>query len=439
MVSGIQGIPKIPELRKKILWTFFFLAVYRLGVAVPTPGVDRVALQEYFQSMSGTLFGMIDMFSGGALQQFSVFALGIMPYITASIIISLLTVVLPYFENLQKEGELGRRKITQITRYATIGLSTIHGSMLAVGLEKIQYNGHSLVIEPGMTFRLLTVLTLVAGTSFIMWLGEQITERGISNGISMIIFGGIVVTLPSTIGSTYQDVMTTGRIKPLMILLILGVVIATIAVIIYFERAQRRIPIQYPKRMVGRKMFAGQTTHLPLKLNSAGVIPPIFASSLLMFPSTIASLKLTDSTFWNIIKDSLVMTSWSYHAVYIPLIIFFTFFYTAITFKPDDVAENLKKHGGFIPGIRPGAKTSEFIERILTRVTAVGSVYLAVVCVLPSMMIVNLKVSFYFGGTSLLIVVGVALDVLQKLETELISRHYDAWVKGSRMRGRRTT
>jgi len=439
VVGGIQGIPKIPQLRVKLLWTMFYLAIYRMGVAVPTPGVDNAALEEYFSRMSGTLFGMINMFSGGALQRFSVFALGIMPYITASIIISLLTVVFPYFENLQKEGELGRRKITQITRYATVLLATIHGTMLAIGLEKISTNGVPLVLNPGMGFRLMTVITLVAGTAFIMWLGERITEKGISNGISIIIFSGIVVNLPSSVLSTFRDVFQTGRIKPLEFLLIVVIVAISIGVIILFERAQRRIPVQYPKRMVGRKMYAGQSSHLPLRLNSAGVIPPIFASSLLMFPSTIANLKFTEATFWDILKDALNMTSWSYHAIYIPLIIFFTFFYTAITFRPDDVAENLKKHGGFVPGIRPGAKTSEFIERVLARITVVGAIYLATVCVLPSLLIVKFNVSFFFGGTSLLIVVGVALDMLQKIETELIARHYDTFIKGARIRGRRST
>ena len=439
MVGGIQGIPKIPQLRAKLLWTMFYLAIYRMGVAVPTPGVDNAALEEYFSRMSGTLFGMINMFSGGALQRFSVFALGIMPYITASIIISLLTVVFPYFENLQKEGELGRRKITQITRYATVLLATIHGTMLAIGLEKISTNGVPLVLSPGLGFRLMTVITLVAGTAFIMWLGERITEKGISNGISIIIFSGIVVNLPGSVLSTFRDVFQTGRIKPLEFLLIVVIVAISIGVIILFERAQRRIPVQYPKRMVGRKMYAGQSSHLPLRLNSAGVIPPIFASSLLMFPSTIANLKFTEATFWDVLKDALNMTSWSYHAIYIPLIIFFTFFYTAITFRPDDVAENLKKHGGFVPGIRPGVKTSEFIERVLARITVVGAIYLATVCVLPSLMIVKFNVSFFFGGTSLLIVVGVALDMLQKIETELIARHYDTFIKGARIRGRRST
>ena len=434
MLTGLQNITKVPELKKRILITCGLLIVYRIGVYIPTPGIDNQALSAIFASQSGTLFGLIDMFSGGALSRFSIFTLGIMPYISASIILQLLTVVIPQLEKLSKEGELGRRKITQYTRYGTILLSVIQGMGIAVGLESVGAGGSSVVYQPGWGFRLLTVITLTSGTAFIMWLGEQITERGIGNGISLIIFAGIVARFPSGLVRTVT-LIRTGEMGLFIGLLILAVMIAVIGLIIYFERAHRRIPVQYARRIVGRRVYGGQSTHLPLKVNTAGVIPPIFASSILLFPATLASFIKHPVT--QTVSQALTPGSVAYEALYVAFIIFFCYFYTAVTFNPVDVADNMKKYGGFVPGIRPGKKTAEYIDRILTRITLGGALYVSAVCVLPSILIARFNVPFYFGGTGLLIVVGVAMDTIQQIESHLITRHYEGFLKKGQIKGRR--
>ncbi len=436
MLTGLQNITKVPELKKRILVTCAFLIVYRIGVYIPTPGIDNQALSAIFAAQSGTLFGLIDMFSGGALSRFSIFTLGIMPYISSSIILQLLTVVIPQLEKLSKEGELGRRKITQYTRYGTILLSIIQGMGIAVGLESVGgEGGSSVVFHPGWSFRLMTVLTLTSGTAFIMWLGEQITERGIGNGISLIIFAGIVARFPSGLVRTVT-LIRTGEMSLFIGLLILALMVAVVGFIIYFERAHRRIPVQYARRIVGRRVYGGQSTHLPLKVNTAGVIPPIFASSILLFPATLASFIKNPVT--KSISDALTPGSWAYEGLYIAFIIFFCYFYTAVTFNPVDVADNMKKYGGFVPGIRPGKKTAEYIDKILTRITLGGALYVAVICVLPSILISRFNVPFYFGGTGLLIVVGVAMDTIQQIESHLITRHYEGFLKKGQIKGRRT-
>src|ERR1041384_849642 len=408
MIEGFQNAGKIPELRRRIFFTLAMLAVYRVGVHIPTPGIDRIALASFFDKVKDTMFGLFNLFSGGALEQFSVFSLGLMPYISASIILQLLTVVFPYLERLSKEGEAGRRKITQYTRYGTIVLSIVQGMMIAVGMESTRgAGGEAIVLDPGWSFRIMTVITLTSGTAFIMWLGEQITERGIGNGISLIIFAGIVARLPSAITSTYQFI-SEGELGILIVLLVLAIVVATVGVVIFMERGQRRIPVQHAKRGVGPKMYGGQSSHLPLKINPAGVIPPIFASSILIFPATIA--QFVDHPLARMVSALLVPGSLAYDAAYIGLIIFFCYFYTAVTFNPTDVADNMKKYGGYVPGIRPGQRTAEYIDRILTRITLPGALYVAAICVLPSILISQFKIPFYFGGTALLIVVGVALD-----------------------------
>ena len=436
MLSGLQNITKVPELKKRILVTCGLLVVYRIGVYIPTPGIDNQALSAIFASQSGTLFGMIDMFSGGALSRFSIFTLGIMPYISASIILQLLTVVIPQLEKLSKEGELGRRKITQYTRYGTIVLSIIQGMGIAVGLESVGGAGSSSVVyHPGWSFRLMTVLTLTSGTAFIMWLGEQITERGIGNGISLIIFAGIVAGFPSGFVRT-ATLIRTGEMSLFIGLLILALMVGVVGLIIFFERAHRKIPVQYARRIVGRRVYGGQSTHLPLKVNTAGVIPPIFASSILLFPATLASFIKHPVT--KTISDALTPGSWAYESIYVAFIIFFCYFYTAVTFNPVDVADNMKKYGGFVPGIRPGKKTAEYIDKILTRITLGGALYVSVICVLPSIMISRFNVPFYFGGTGLLIVVGVAMDTIQQIESHLITRHYEGFLKKGQIKGRRT-
>ncbi|HJX10421.1 MAG TPA: preprotein translocase subunit SecY, partial [Candidatus Binatia bacterium] len=408
---------------------------YRLGVHVPTPGIDRHAMAAFFEQQKGNLLGFLNLFSGGALEQFSVFSLGIMPYISASIILQLLTVVFPYLERLSKEGEVGRRKITQYTRYGTVVLSIIQGIMISVGLEGTRGpGGFGLVLNPGWSFRLMTVITLTSGTAFIMWLGEQITERGIGNGISLIIFAGIVARLPSAAGTTLQFVRE-GEIGVLVALVILVLTVIVVGVIIFVERGQRRIPVQYAKRVVGRKMYGGQSSHLPLKINTANVIPPIFASSILIFPATMA--QFASYTWVQAVAGSLAPGQWLHDIVFVALIIFFAFFYTAVVFNPVDVAENMKKFGGYIPGIRPGPKTAEFIERVLSRITLSGAIYLSIVCLLPTLLVGQFNVPFYFGGTALLIVVGVALDTVAQMETHLISRNYEGFMKRGRLRGRR--
>jgi preprotein translocase subunit SecY len=435
MLNGFQNASRIPELRRRLLFTLGMLAVYRLGVHVPTPGIDRQAMAAFFDQQKNTLFGFLNLFSGGALEQFSVFSLGIMPYISASIILQLLTVVFPYLERLSKEGEIGRRKITQYTRYGTVVLSIIQGMMISIGLEGTQGpGGHSLVLAPGWGFRLMTVITLTSGTAFIMWLGEQITERGIGNGISLIIFAGIVARLPSAVTTTLQF-MREGELGPLVALLILALSVLVVGAIIFVERGQRRIPVQYAKRVVGRKMYGGMTSHLPLKINTANVIPPIFASSILIFPATLA--QFANHPWVQTAAGALAPGSWLHDLVYVILIIFFAFFYTAVVFNPSDVAENMKKAGGYIPGIRPGQKTAEFIERVLSRITLSGAIYLCIVSLLPTILVRQFNVPFYFGGTALLIVVGVALDTVAQMETHLITRNYEGFMKRGRLRGRR--
>jgi preprotein translocase subunit SecY len=437
MLNGFQNASRIPELRRRVLFTLAMLAVYRLGVHVPTPGIDRQALAAYFEQVKGTIFGLFNLFSGGALEQFSVFSLGIMPYISASIILQLLTVVFPYLERLSKEGEAGRRKITQYTRYGTVVLSIIQGLMISYGLEGTRGpGGQAIVLSPGWGFRLMTVITLTSGTAFIMWLGEQITERGIGNGISLIIFAGIVARLPSAVTTTFQFIRE-GEMGVLVALLIVVLVIAVVGAIIFVERGQRRIPVQYAKRVVGRKMYGGQSSHLPLKINTANVIPPIFASSILIFPATMA--QFADYPWVQAAASYLSPGRWLHDVAFAALIIFFAFFYTAVVFNPSDVAENMKKFGGYIPGIRPGQKTAEFIERVLSRITLSGAIYLVIVCLLPTILVSQFNVPFYFGGTALLIVVGVALDTVAQLETHLITRNYEGFMKRGRVRGRNWT
>ncbi|MCL1926996.1 MAG: preprotein translocase subunit SecY [Syntrophorhabdaceae bacterium] len=434
MIGGFQNIARVPELKRRILVTGLLLIVYRIGIHVPTPGINTLALKSIFDAQAGTLFGMIDMFSGGALDRFSIFTLGIMPYISASIILQLLTVVIPQLEKLSKEGELGRRKITQYTRYGTVLLSIIQGFGIAVGLESIQAGVGSVVYNPGWAFRIMTVLTLTSGTAFLMWLGEQITERGIGNGISLIIFTGIVARFPSGLTRTLL-LVRTGEMNIFLALLILVLMVSVVAIIIYFERAHRRIPVQYARRVVGRRVYGGQSTHLPLKVNTAGVIPAIFASSILLFPATIAKFIVHPIT--QAISNALAPGRLMYEIFYVAFIIFFCYFYTAVTFNPVDVADNMKKQGGFVPGIRPGKKTAEYIDKILTRITLGGAIYVSAICVLPSILISKFNVPFYFGGTGLLIVVGVALDTIQQIESHLITRHYEGFLKKGKMKGRR--
>ena len=435
MLEGFQNATKIPELRRRLLFTMAMLAVYRVGVHIPTPGIDRVALASFFDRVKDTIFGLFNLFSGGALEQFSVFSLGIMPYISASIILQLLTVVFPYLERLSKEGEVGRRKITQYTRYGTIVLSIVQGLMIAAGMEGTRgAGGEPIVLDPGWRFRLMTVVTLTSGTAFIMWLGEQITERGIGNGISLIIFAGIVARLPSAVTSTFQFIQE-GELGVLVVLLVLAIVVAVVGLVIFMERGQRRIPVQYAKRVVGRKMYGGQSSHLPLKINTSGVIPPIFASSLLIFPAAVA--QFVQHPWAQAAAGYLAPGQWLHDVLYVGFIIFFCYFYTAVVFNPVDVAENMKKFGGYIPGIRPGQKTAEFIDRVLSRITLGGAIYISAVALLPTMLISQFNVPFYFGGTALLIVVGVAMDTVAQVETHMITRNYEGFMKRGRLRGRR--
>lgn len=435
MLEGFQNATKIPELRRRVFFTLAMLAVYRVGVAIPTPGIDRQALAAFFEQVKDTIFGLFNLFSGGALEQFSVFSLGIMPYISASIILQLLTVVFPYLERLSKEGEAGRRKITQYTRYGTVVLSIVQGLMISVGLEGTRGpGGAAIVLEPGWSFRFMTVITLTSGTAFIMWLGEQITERGIGNGISLIIFAGIVSRLPSAVTATLQFVRE-GELGALVVLFILALVVVVVGFIIFMERGQRRIPVQYAKRVVGRKMYGGQSSHLPLKINTSGVIPPIFASSILIFPATVA--QFVQHPWAQGAAGSLAPGQWLHDVLYVGFIIFFCYFYTAVVFNPVDVAENMRKFGGYIPGIRPGQKTAEFIDRVLSRITLGGAIYLSVVALLPTILISQFNVPFFFGGTALLIVVGVALDTVAQIETHMITRNYEGFMKRGHLRGRR--
>ncbi len=440
MIGAFANILKIPELKRRIIITFLLLGVYRIGVHVPTPGINSDALASFFAQARGTLFGLFDMFTGGALERFSVFALGIMPYISASIILQLLTVVIPYFDRLQKEGESGRKKIVQYTRYGTVLLSLIQSFGIAIGLRQMESGGVPIVTETSWTFIPMTMITLTAGTAFIMWLGEQITERGIGNGISLIIFAGIVARLPRGFGNTVR-LMRTGELQVLLMLAILVFMVVVVGFIIFMETGQRRLPVQYAKRIVGRRVYGGQSTHLPLKINTSGVIPPIFASSILMFPLTITQFMpkawMEAYPWLKNILDGLGRGSILYNVLYVAFIIFFCYFYTAIVFNPDDVAENMKKFGGYIPGIRPGKKTAEHIDRILSRITLGGALYVSAVCVLPSILIGRFNVPFYFGGTALLIVVGVALDTVQQIESHLLTRQYEGLMRKGRLKARR--
>ncbi|HIJ55342.1 MAG TPA: preprotein translocase subunit SecY [Deltaproteobacteria bacterium] len=434
--GGFQNIFKIPELKRRVLYTLGLLAVYRIGVHVPAPGIDAVALASFFARAKGTILGLFDMFSGGALERLSVFALGIMPYISASIILQLLTVVIPHLERLSKEGEQGRKKITQYTRYGTVVLSIIQGFGISVGLESMTSPGGApIVITPGWEFRIMTVITLTAGTAFIMWLGEQITERGIGNGISLIIFAGIVARMPQAVGNTFR-LLSTGEMGIFLILILIVFMVAVVGFIIFVEQGQRRIPVQYAKRVVGRKMYGGQSTHLPLKINTAGVIPAIFASSIIMFPATVASF--IKVPWMQGVAAAMRPGNAVYELLYVGFIFFFCYFYTAVTFNPVDVADNMKKHGGYIPGIRPGKRTADYIDRVLTRITLGGAIYVSTVCVLPSILISKFNVPFYFGGTALLIVVGVAIDTVAQIESHMLTRHYEGFLKkgGARMKGR---
>ena len=461
MIESVKNVFAIPELRKRVLFTLGILGVYRIGSHIPTPGVNTEALQILVEQAGNTMFGLYNMFSGGNLAQATIFALGIMPYISASIILQLLTVVWPYLERLSKEGELGRRKITQYTRYSTILLCVVQSMAIAIFLER-QTNiagGLPLVYEPGWSFRLMTVLTLTTGTAFIMWLGEQITERGIGNGMSLIIFAGIVVGLPTAVLTTL-DQMRSGAIGLFTLIALVVVMILVIGAVVFIERGHRRVTVQYARRVVGRRMYGGTSTHIPLKVNTGGVIPVIFASSILAFPATAATAFPVGGWFQTV-TDQLQNGMPAYYLLFVGGIIFFAYFYTAIIFNPDDVAENMRKYGGFIPGIRPGKRTAEHIDTILTRITFAGSIYLALVAVMPDLMITGFRadavpfigdqldvllpgfitnglgVTFYFGGTSLLIIVGVSMDTVQQVESQLIMRHYDGFMKKTRIRGRR--
>lgn len=438
-MSGVEAIGslfKIPELKRRILFTLGVLIVYRIGAHIPTPGIDSAALAELFAQTKGTILGMFDMFSGGALSRLTIFALGIMPYISASIILQLMTIVSPHLAQLKKEGEQGQKKITQYTRYGTIVISLIQGTGISIGLEAMTSPGSGMPIvpDPGWDFRLMAILTLTAGTAFIMWLGEQITERGIGNGISLIIFAGIVAGAPSAVFMS-MDLMGTGELSILVVLFLLVVMFAVVGAIVFTEGGQRRIPVQYAKRMVGRKMMGGQSTHLPLKVNTSGVIPPIFASSIIMLPATMA--QFIDHPWMQ--QFSALMTPGTpvYSLFFVSAIFFFCYFYTAVIFNPSDVADNMKKNGGFIPGIRPGPKTADYIDQILSRLTFYGAMYLSFVCILPDYLIKYFNIPFYFGGTSLLIVVGVSLDTMQQIESHLVMRNYDGFLKKGRIRGRR--
>lgn len=435
MIASIQNIFNIPELRRRIFFTLGMLAVYRIGCHIPTPGIDSQVLAQFFSGTEGTLLGLVSAFTGGALERMTIFALGIMPYISASIILQLLTVVFEPVQRLSKEGEQGRKTITRWTRYGTVVLSVVQGAGIAIGLQTMRGPaGEPVVTHPGIAFILLTIITLTAGTAFIMWIGEQITERGIGNGISLIIFAGIVATMPSAIVNSMR-LVKTGAMGPMVLLLIVLAMVVVVWAIIFMERAQRRIPIHHAKRVVGMKTYGGQSSHLPLKLNMAGVIPPIFASSIIMFPATIASL--VDIPWVRTVAGMMTPSNWLYNVLFVAFIIFFCYFYTAVTFNPVDVAENVKRQGGYVPGIRPGSETADYLDVVLGRLTFAGAIYVSAVCVLPTILISQFNVPFYFGGTSLLIVVGVGLDTAAQIEAHLISRSYEGFMKGASIKGRR--
>jgi preprotein translocase subunit SecY len=463
-VEALKNMFRIPDLRNRVLFTLALLAVYRIGAHIPTPGINADVLAEMFKQAQGSVLGIFDLFSGGSFRKLTIFALGIMPYITASIILQLMQVVFPYLERLQKEGELGRRKITQYTRYLTIVLSIIQSFTIAQTLQLTNLSGQSLVYHPGFGFTMMTILTLTTGSAFIMWLGEQISERGIGNGMSLIIFVGIVVGLPRAVDDLVTKARTAawGPFTGLALIFLVALMVAVVAFIVFVEGGQRRIPVQYAKRVIGRRVMGGQSSYLPLRVNSGGVIPPIFASSLLAFPATAALMLGTRWAFLNTIKERLAWGEPLYTVVYITMILLFSFFYVGIVFNPTELADNMRKNGGFIPGIRPGRNTSEHVSKILKRLTFIGAVYLAIVCLLPEWMIAGihldhlgwgiglwfdhhfpvwflkgLGVQFYFGGTSLLIVVGVAMDTVQQLEAQLVMRNYEGFARKGRLRGRR--
>jgi len=437
--EAIASVLKIPDLRARIFFTIAMLGIYRLGVFIPAPGVDRVALGEFFASNQGTLLGLYDMFSGGALEQFSVFVLGIMPYISASIIMQLMQVVVPHIERLSKEGQAGRKKITQYTRYMTIGIAIVQSIGISFSLEQMKtLGGTDVVIEAGWSFRMMTMITMTAGACFVMWLGEQITDRGVGNGASLIITAGIIAALPSGTMNMVQKIKI-GELTLLGAVLLLGFMFAVTLAIVFVERGQRRVPIQYAKRVVGRRVYGGQQTHLPLKVNVSGVIPPIFASSVMMFPATIGTFYA--HPLFDAIGSAFLPGTWTYNLMYIGMIIFFAYFYTAVTFNPVDVADNLRRQGGYVPGLRPGRQTADYLDRVLTRLTLGGSIYLSIVCILPTVLISAYGVPFYFGGTGLLIIVGVTLDTVAQIEGHLMTRHYDGLVgpKTGQTKGRRGT
>ena len=459
MIESLRNIFAIPELRKRVLFMFAMLAVYRVGCYIPTPGVNPTALLEFMEQMQNTILGFVNTFTGGSLGRVAIFALGIMPYITASIILQLLTVVWPYLEKLSKEGELGRKKITQYTRYGTVLISAVQSTVMAFWIQgQSTASGAPLVPNAGIGFVLMTVLSLTTGCAFVMWLGEQISERGIGNGISLIIFAGIVVGLPGAIANTVRQI-SNGTLSLLQVLILVVFMLLVVGFIVYMERAQRRIPVQYAKRIVGRRQYGGQSTYLPLRVNSGGVIPVIFASSILAVPATLG--QMVQQPWMQSFSDAMQMGQPLYYLVYVAAIIFFCYFYVSIIFNPADLAENMRKYGGFIPGIRSGRRTADYIDRVLTRLTLVGAVYLAAVSVLPDFLIGGFRVAsipfigpqldaftplwvsqglglqFYFGGTSLLIVVGVAMDTLQQIESQLVMRNYDGFMKKGRIRGRR--
>ncbi len=433
MIGGLQNIARISELRQRILFTFGMLAVYRIGCVIVTPGINPQVVRDFFEEMAGTVFGLFNLFSGGALEQLSIFSLGIMPYISATIIFQLLTVVIPQLEALKKEGEQGQKKINQWSRYATVVLAAFQSLLISMALESGQF-GTGAVLTPGWGFRLSTMITLTCGTAFIMWLGEQVTERGIGNGISLIIFSGIIVRIPSGLGQML-DLIRTDQFTLLEAILLVGLVLVVIGVVVFVERSQRRIPIQHARRVVGSRVTQGGMSYFPLRVNTAGVIPPIFASSLLMFPLTIR--QFSDSpAIQGFIDNFLNPGSLLYNGIYVTLIIFFAYFYTAIIINPVDVSENIKRFGGYIPGIRPGRKTAEYIDHVLSRLTFVGAIYVSSICILPVILSARFNVPFYFGGTALLICVGVALDTVGQVESHLVSRQYEGLVKGGRVRGR---
>ncbi len=460
LFEAFANIFRVPDLRKRLMFALAMLAVYRLGGHIPTPGINIVRWEEFFNSNSGSIFGFFDLFAGGNIRRLTVFALGIMPYITASIILQLLTVVVPTLEKLQKEGELGRRKITQWTRYLTIILSVLQSFGIAQGLQAMQ---QGIVINPGFGFVFLTIISLTTGTAFIMWLGEQISERGIGNGMSLIIFTGIVVGLPGAIANIYQHVFTIHDWGAITLLMLIGMMIAVVAFIVLVERGERRIPVQYAKRVVGRRVMGGQSTHMPLKVNAGGVIPVIFASSILAFPQTLAQMGWVKNVSWlSATLKSIQHGEPLYYVLFVAGIIFFCFFYVSIIFNPNEAADNMRKYGGFIPGIRPGRNTADYMNNILTKITVVGGLYLSILCLIPDIMISGIKlnhlpllgnwidrvsprfileglgVNFYFGGTSLLIVVGVAMDTINQIEAQLIMRHYEGFTpRSGRIRGRR--